>query len=278
MKRLLLIPVLIVLAACGNPQQPLPAEGLTKHVSLLVGEQGFAFAYKVFAIAGFSPFQTPFTGTLPENPLADRAENCVVTSGDDTDPLAQFDFLAAPLQDAVSVGASVTVEADGVPYATLPERDFFGAPIYGSGPTEDGIAEPPLPQSLSLTVPEGDYASANGATLTPVTRLEWTAPGRDEAVTPETAFTWTAANGDALIVFQVTQGNDPGVEDDLSVFCLASDDGEFNFPAETQGALSEMDAGTLMQTGRLGLRYEARGDTALLLASVSYLVYNLSAE
>lgn len=77
---------------------------------------------------------------------------------------------------------------------------------------------------------------------------------------------------------QVTQGNSPGVADDLSVFCAANDDGEFSFPVETQEALSEMDAGTLMQAGRLGLRYGARGNTALLLASVSYLVYNLSAE
>lgn len=279
MKRLLFVSALGVLTACGNPagtpQQP---SGLTKQASLIVGEEGFAFNYKVFALAGFTPFQTPYMGTLPEKPLADKADTCVVTSGDETDPLEQFDFLAAPLGNGESVGGPVTLSANGTTYATLLERDLLGSPIYGSGPSEESIAVPPLPESLTLTLPGESYSSVSGATLTPVARLEWTAPGQDDAVTPETAFSWTADDGAALIGFQVTQANEAGSGDDLNIFCLASDDGSFAFPAETQQDLTGLDSGKLMRMGRFDVRYESRGDTALLLASTSYLVFNLSAE
>lgn len=266
-----------LLAGCSSPTPP--AGSLSKHVSLIVGEEGFAFAYKTFAVAGFSEFKEPFTGTLAADPLAAQADTCTVTTGENTDPLAQFQFLAAPVNNAVNIGESVTLNSAGTAYATLPQRDFFGSTLYGSGPTEATIAPPPLPESLTLSVPEGDYSAANGATIAPVGRLELTSPTGDalKAITPQTTFSWAGSSEGAYVGFQVDQANAPGKADDLHVFCLAKDDGDFSFPARTQSEMGRQgfSSGVLMSHGRIKVNYQKKGDTALLLASVRYVVLNL---
>jgi hypothetical protein len=274
--RVLIIVALLFLTACGggstdnpntpnNPNNPNnPPGGTTKikklgTVALVAGTtlgQTTRSGFGVF-------FEYPEAIDVPKNPQFLVSDSCTVTVAEPgTIPPENPN---APTATSLDAGDALTLES-GEPYATLPKSVFENVISYASDPLTPLL---PFPSSLTLDIPgatNGFPAFQDVAFPGIPAEFTLTQPSDPTTITKAATFAWTgAASSDSFMqLFGSGQGTDNKT---VGFYCLANDDGNFSFPAQTQ---SELDAagfttGSLLVATRSAFKQQLQGDAALFV-------------
>lgn len=176
-------------------------------------------------------------------------------------PIEDFEF------SFLDAGAALTVTGSGGFSATLDRETmtFEGETfiVYGADYSATGV----LPADLDVTVPGNEFPAFANEAFPSNPSFSLTSPTGSAAgnIGVDTSFTWVeSGEANSFVTIDV-------MSSDFSTFvsCIAADDGEFSFPADTQAELGAGFDGQLDFAGRQVFRIVRDGNAILVLSSSS---------
>ena len=130
----------------------------------------------IFSLGTFTGYDEPLPGPFSENPFAEFADTCTVSStGDPVDPVDPVD--PYPEGTPLDAGPQLTIEAGGEIYTTLdPLAKGTCSSSFVNLPT------PPLPDSsLTVDIPGAEFPAFTNAAFANVSAFTLTAPATQAA-------------------------------------------------------------------------------------------------
>lgn len=216
----------------------------------------------------FAKYSSGFDLDLAVASFEPARDTCTVTTvGFDVDPDDYLtpDFDSTVAAETVSAGDVLTLMSGAGSYIELVRETALGLTFYSSSPeTVDG----PIPAQLTLNIPGDEFPAFSNISMPVVQTLLMTAPTSTSSITPTTNITWIAgSNPDALLDISVFKINANSTF--TSVDCIASDDGSFSFPAQTQAEMGSDFVGLPLEASRYVIELHQQGDALLLLTASS---------
>lgn len=255
----------LLLVACGSSTNSnTPPGGTTKIKKLgyVLLSETTAGGFTTRNGSGFF-FEYSEVVDIPENPQFLENDTCAVVAIEEGETPPETPN--APT--ATSLDAGEKLSLNNGDYDELIKQVFEGDIFYSTDMTTPLL---PFPASLTLDIPgaTGGFPAFTGVTFPSIpAAFTLTEPSNTSAVTTSTTFAWTGAgSSDSVMQFY---GFGDGADNKTVVFsCVATDDGSFAFPVQTQ---SELDAlgfstGSLSFVNRFAAKQEIEGDVALFVS------------